>query len=189
LALTLMLKCNNPMKQITFSIFLVLFLYPSFSQTLANLDRKFGINKFKLESSIELYRSEITLQPYDREDDKVHYYKYTGGNINELFDVEISEISLGFYKDKLLQISYVFNPTTDYHETIMYNKLKDLFGTPAIWNHNKLSVKLQWGHLWVTNKTYLDYGKFDTLSDFKPNYLELYMYSKKLRQQSNNEEF
>ena len=175
------------MKQFIYFILLVLSSNFSSGQNRSNLDSKFGINKFKLESSYELYQSKLK---YDFDgNDKVKYYLYTGGDIRELFGTEVNRIGLGFYKGKLYTISYSFNPATEFHETIIFNKLKDLFGVPAIGNDNKVGLDYQWAYIWQTNKTFLQHSKYSATSNYHANYLDIFMYSKKLKHQIDNDNF
>lgn len=109
-------------------IFSFLQLSLSYGQDLQNLDRKFGIKKFRLESSITLYKSQIQL--LRKNDNGTSYYKYLGKDINNLFNVSIEEVGLIFYKNILYSISITFAQTSETNEKIVYSKLKDLFGDP-----------------------------------------------------------
>lgn len=175
------------MKKLLYLILLTLITKFSDGKSLSNLDRKFGINRFKLESSYDLYKSKLTFKFVG--DDKVKYYIYSGSDMTMLFGVKIYEIALGFYKSKLYTISYSFKPTTDFNENIILNKLKDLFGKPIMGNDNKIGLDYQWGYMWITNKTYLQHSKYAETSEYQPNYLDIFMYSIKMKHQVDNDNF
>ena len=64
----------------------------TFSQDLANLDNKMGFNKFKLETSFEIHKSNLKFIIEDR--DKVKFYEYTGIDISSVFRVPFEKITL-----------------------------------------------------------------------------------------------
>ena len=70
-----------------------------FSQDKNNLDKKYGINKFKLESTTSLYKGFLRTKIFKQ--DKVKYFDYIGTDIKDLFGFKVKEVILGFYKDKL----------------------------------------------------------------------------------------
>ncbi len=98
-------------------------------------------------------------------------------------------IALGFYKNKLCYISYSFKPAINFDESIIYSKLRDLFGEAATWNNNKVAFDYEWSYIWQTNKTYMHYAKYSLTSNYKPNHSEIYMYSKMLKHQIDNDNF
>ncbi len=177
------------MKYLTILI-LISFLTGSFlyGQDLQNLDSKFGIKKFKLETDFSLYTSK--LQFFTKDKDGTVYYKYIGDDMNQFFDVPVETIGLVFYKNKLYLISILFKPSNDMNEKIIYSKLKDLFGNPAMGTgKDKLALDYEWGYVWSTKKTFLQHSKYSSTSDYKPNQLEIFMYSQKLHQQIANDNF
>ncbi len=162
------------------------FFISSFCQDLSNLDIKFGINRFKLESSFELYKTKLTYK-FDG-NEKVKYYYYSGKDITELFGVTIDRITLGFYNKKLYTISYFFKPITNLNEKVILSRLKDLFGTPDF-SSGESDLPYQWGYSWETNKTFLQFSKYTATTNYQPNYLSVFIFSKKLKQQIDNDNF
>lgn len=157
------------------------------SQTLAELDKKFGINKFKLESSFDLYKSDLELTLED--DDKVKYYYYKTDDIKNLYDVEINDIYVGFYKNEMCSIQFTFKPTNKANEEQILNKFKRIFGNPKMGAIKNVKKKMSWKYEWKTNKTELVYYKLSPESIVNPNYLNVRMDSAKLRLQIDKDNF
>lgn len=61
-----------------FLLFFYFFSNQIYSQNLSNLDKKYGFNKFKLESSIDIYKSDLKYFYTDKDvfKDGVKYYIY-----------------------------------------------------------------------------------------------------------------
>lgn len=144
-----------------FVFILVTNIFSSKAQNLQNLDAKYGFNKFKLESSINLYKGYLT--SLSKQDEKIKFYTYNKGDIKTIFDYEIEKIVLGYYKGKLYEISIQFKTTDWFHSDIIYDRLKMLFGSGEYsTNYNKGPLNYDWGYKWYTNKTYLSFDKQKT---------------------------
>ena len=98
----------------------------SYCQDLSKLDIKFGLKQFKLESNFELYESQLHFE-FDATDGS-KYYSYTGSDLKEILGVEVSQILLSFYKQKLYYIKVIYTPKNQFHEVMINQKLDDLFG-------------------------------------------------------------
>ena len=157
------------------------------SQDLDNLDKKMGFNKFKLESSYEVYKSKLTYEMTGS--DKVDYYKYSDTDIFSVFGVIIGKITLGFYKGKLYTISIEFI-NIDSDEIKIQNELQELFGRQEIQYNSKYGeFEYDWVMNWVSKNVYLELDKLSCSGKIYPCTLELYMISKKIRAEIKNDSF
>ncbi len=173
-------------RSIFYLLFLLLATKALYCQNLDNLDKKFGINKFKLESDISLYKNNIVFDL--KGDDQVEYYKYSGEDFKSLFGVSISNCALGFYKKKLYSISINFGEISKFDQDIINYKLKSLFGLPDLGSGNS-PLNYQWFYFWKTSKTYLAFSKLSENSDYKPGTIDIFMFSRKLHEVINNANF
>ena len=73
---------------------LILNSFTSVSQNIQNLDTKYGFRKFKLESSYDLYKSQLKPLDITKTGSKMKYYEYTGTEYNEVFGYKVNKISL-----------------------------------------------------------------------------------------------
>jgi len=163
-----------------------LVVQPAFSQDLDNLDSKFGVNKFKLESDISLYKGNLAFDL--KGDDKVAYYMYKGNDFKSLFGVALSYCALGFYENKLYSISIQFGLLPKRDEDLLHYKLKELFGVPNF-GIGKTPINYLWHYKWETTKTYLGFEKLSEDSDYKPGHVSIFMLSSKMNSQINNDNF
>lgn len=175
------------MKKVVILILISMIHTGTKSQDLDNLDKKMGFNKFRLESSYEVYKLKLT---YDMTgSDKVNYYKYNDTDIFSVFGVIIDKIILGFYKDKLYTISIEFFDT-DRDEIKLQNELQDLFGRQGIqYNSNSGEFEYDWVMNWAAKNVYLQLGKLSCSGKIYPCKLELFMISKKIRAEIKNDSF
>lgn len=126
------------------------------SQSLQNLDIKYGINKFKLESSFSTYQANLIIEL----DGKVKYYKYISTDISSIFGSNINNIILGFYKNKLYYIQIELKEDKQLFVDLVYDKLEQLFGsTPVNTNIKKGPLTYQFAYVWQTDKTYLAFDR------------------------------
>lgn len=126
------------------------------SQSLSNLDSKYGINKFKLESSFSTHQANLKLDL----DGKVKYYKYIGTDIPSIFDCNINKIILGYYKNKLYFILFELKDDKQLFVDLVYDKLEQLFGPTSVnTNIKKGPLTYQFVYVWQTDKTYLSFDK------------------------------
>ena len=170
----------------------LLFIFASICtqcQDLDNLDRKMGFNKFKLESSFDIYKANLKLNDID---DKVKFYDYTGSDVSSVFGISYDKITLGFYNNKLYTISITFLYTTERDDAILQNKLKELFGFTKTSNDVKTpsGAEYEWAMQWESKKVLLQVEKYNISSKTSPPWLtEIFMYSKKMRSEILNDSF
>lgn len=175
------------MKRIVILILISMIHTGTKSQDLDNLDKKMGFNKFKLESSYEVYKLKLTYVMTGS--DKVKYYKYSDTDIFSVFGVTIEKINLGFYKDKLYTISIDFL-NTDSDGKKIQNELQELFGRQGIqYNRNSGEFEYDWVMKWDAKNVYLQLDKLSCSGKIHPCSLELFMISKKIRAEIKNDSF
>ncbi|RCU42313.1 hypothetical protein EIZ47_10225 [Chryseobacterium lacus] len=139
-------------KFITFITLLAVTL--AYSQTLNQLNIKYGVSKFKLESSKSLYLSDLLY----KFGDNVQYYSYIKGDIKEILGYDVKDIHLGYYNNKLYYIGFVFEENF-HHTDIVYNKLKNLYGPETSYDSNYKSgpLDMKWSYQWHSAKVTLSY--------------------------------
>jgi hypothetical protein len=172
------------------NILYALSFYPVIGQNLNSLDNKFGFNKFKLESSYELYKRNLSPTLNKSGEplvgfDGVKYYDYTGNDVSMIFGVFIKKIGLGFFKNKLYTISVEFLSIGKNDENRLISGFKEMFGYQPTDNDKDR----EWVLKWETQKTYLQLEKYscENLSD--PCLLDLFLFSKKMRSAVNDSQF
>lgn len=157
-------------------------------QDLSNLDNKMGFNKFKLESSYDLYKSQLNYRLTGQ--DKVIYYDYNGNDINSVFNVFVKRINLGFYKNMLYTISIDFITVDKEDETILQNELQELFGRQRISYNSSSSIgEYDWAMQWESKNVILQLDKISCNNNSNPCEVELFMLSKKLKIEIKNVSF
>ena len=156
------------------------------SQNLTNLDSKYGINKFKLESNFELFKKDLEFKS-ESKGLKLYYFK----NLKsiKILDKDLSELSLTYYKNKLHSISISFKTFNNSDRFAVLSKLENLFGESAEGEAKNSDFSYEWAYLWRTKKVYLGYNKMSCTSSFKPCVVNIYMISLKLQQQKDNDSF
>lgn len=175
-----------------FSTSLLVFLisFNLHSQDLTNLDKKMGFNKFKLESSFDIYKTNLKLKTVG--DDKVKFYEYTGKDVPSIFGIFQDKVTLGFYNNKLYTISITFIYTTQKDDATLQDKLKELFGYTKTSYDVKISgsAEYEWALQWESKKVLLQLEKYQLGSSTSPPWsTEIFMYSKKIRSEILNDSF
>ena len=179
---------KNNIKYIIVIFFLISNLSNIYSQDLNNLDKKFGFNKFKLESLFSTYEKQLkfNFMGYD----KVKYYEYTGKDIGLVFGCIVKKINLGFYNQKLYTISIDFIANNENDDKRIQSELKGLFGYQNITYSAKSSDKeFEWAISWKTRKTYLQANKVSCEDKYNPCEVEIFLYSQKLSSEVKNNQF
>lgn len=178
----------------TFKLFFLLgFYFINFNlsgQDLANLDRKYGFNKFKLESNYNLYKDELKYNFSDK--DGVKYYYYQGNDVKEIFETAVETINLGFYNQRLYTIAVEFLEKSSYNQKNVQNGLKEIFGYQEVGykSETKINPDMEWSMKWETNKTYLQVDKVSCKStNFNSCAFALFLFSKKLKSEILNSKF
>ena len=178
-------------------IFLLLLIKSvyGFSQNLENLDDKYGFNKFKLGSSYQSYSKDLEFI-FSGDQPDIKFYKYTKKDISIFGFSKISEIHLGFYRDKLFNIDIDLNPTyNDDMFTTILSKLKDLFGYPTLvssgGDYGKFDSKTYMENVnqWKSYKTALVLNKVKCSSLKNPCGINIFLVSQDIQRQINNEGF
>lgn len=158
-----------------------------YCQDLTNLDNKFGFKKFKLETPLNLYSKQLKfhLKGYDN----VMYYDYIGNDIGLVFGGIVKKINLGFYNQKLYTISIELI-TDDNDDKRIQKELINLFGYQKVsYSASSDDTKYDWVISWTTNKTHLQANKVSCTDKYDPCSVWIFLYSKKLRSEINNNQF
>lgn len=172
-------------KSLTLLTILSLIANMAVAQTLSNLDLKYGMNKFRLESSYSTYQANLKLTL----DGKVKYYEYTGSDISSIFDCKIKKIILGFYKNKLYYIKFDLNEEYPLYVDLIYDKLEQLFGpTPINTDIKKGPLTYKFAYVWQTKKTYLSFDE-KLPNDLQVGSTAIWMYSNILGNQIASNDF
>ena len=167
---------------------------PGFSQNLQNLDEKYGFNKFKLESSINLYQKDLVYKTSDQ--NGVKYYEYKKQDINVFGFSKVKEIGLLFYRDKLYCIN--IDLSTSYNDDMfstISSKLKDLFGDPTTTSnggdYGKWDSKTYMENVnqWLSSKALLGLSKVKCSSPINPCGINIFLVSQVIQRQINNDGF
>ena len=161
-----------------------------YSQDLNNLDNKMGFNKFKLESSFELYKSKLKFTNVGS--NKVKLYDYTGDDIKTIFGIPVYKINLAFYKNRLYNISICFLNPNEAEQAKLRGSLIELFGYVVKDNDAKTNsdVEYDWAMLWESKKVRMQVVKYATFHSPTPLWTtEIFMYSKLIHSQVQNDSF
>lgn len=170
-----------------FLIFSILTIGYASAQNLTNLDSKYGINKFKLETGLDLYKNELQ---YKSTYEGLKLYEVKNLKSFKILGKSVSELSLTFYKNKLHSISIVLETYSKNDEMEVLKKLENLFGSSSKGEAGSSSTfSYEWAYVWKTDKVYLGYNKMSWDSEFKPGVCNIYMISLKLQQQHQNDSF
>ena len=156
----------------------------SFAQNINNLDKKYGINKFKLETAFDLYKENCELDL--TADDGVKYYKYTRWFDVVIFGEHASSAILGFYKNKLYTVSIDLSLTDTKSVLYLRKNLEELFGL-GITAPARENYEMEW--FWQTEKTYLDLNKLSCSSLYKPCVTNIFILSNKLSEEIKSDQF
>lgn len=163
-------------------IIILLFVFPNliYSQSLSNLNIKYGINKFKLESPYSIQSSNLDY----KFGDEVEYYNYTKNDISKILNYNVRQINLGYFNKKLYYIGIVFD-TSYHHKDLVHNKLVNLFGkeTGYYTNYTTGPIHFNWVYVWETSKVTLQYEEYTS------GEINLWMTSRILEKQIENSEF
>ena len=172
-------------------IFLALALFTfTKAQNLENLDSKMGFNKFKLESSFDLYKKDLKFDVVNSDD--VKFYYYTGKDISSVLGLPFYKINLAFYKKRLYSISITFLYTSPDDNSILQTKLQQLFGHTKILSKVKKEggSSLDWVMQWTSQKVLLQLQQYDiTDSNTQEWTTEIFLYSKGIHSEILNSSF
>ncbi len=173
------------MNRIILLIALGLFSISANCQNLANLDKKYGINIFKLDTPFSQYSSNCTYEMTSEDGVKYYYYKKP---LNvKIFNFFANNVLLGFYKDKLYTITIdVMLVITDNDFKSLLKNLEGLFGRGIISPNDEM---FEFSYFWKTSKTYLGLQKVSCSSTFKPCTTHIYLISNSIDEQIKSDGF
>lgn len=139
-----------------------------------SIDTKYGFNRFKLESSYELEKSNLEFI-FQGKTDGVKYYKYKKSDVNDVFGEKFRELNLGYYKNQLYTINIDFGYLPKESESMIMVKMAEIFGRPHI-----LGTKTPYdnGYLWTGDKSVMQLGRYSNEYLKDPLGVELFMISK-----------
>lgn len=159
-----------------------------YCQTNANLDKKMGFNKFKLESSFNTYKSSLTFRMASKSN--IQFYDYTGNDIPSIFGVSYDKITLGFYKNRLYTISITFTYTNEEEDMTLQSKLTGLFGEAKTSYDNSNRSEYKWAWQWEGEKVLMQLKKYKSPSLTNPPWsTEIFMNSKTIQSEILNDSF
>lgn len=173
------------MKRLLITFCISILTLTSNSQNLPSLDKKYGINIFKLESDFKNYSN---LEFMFKGDDGVKNYKYVGKKSLKLFGIEAKSINLCFFNNKLYCVIYNFYPLSTFDEKSIKTSLTELFGFAGEGN-NKTPLDYKWADVWETKKTYLHFAKYNSNPEGFSNTYEIMMLSNVVRNKILNSNF
>ena len=175
-------------KMIIFFLVLTLSSTHVYSQNKANLDKKMGFNKFKLESSFETYKSNLTFRIASKKN--IQFYDYIGTDIPSVFGVSYDKITLGFYKNRLYTISITFTYTTDQDDETLQTNLSALFGKATTSYDYSNRSEYQWAWQWESEKVLMQLKKYKLATIETPPWsTEIFMNSKAIGAEILNDSF
>lgn len=172
------------MKKILITLICTLFILLQFAKAQNYneiLDRKKGFNKFILESSFQIYKSDVKIDMIGF--DNVKFYTYIKNDVKSVFGINIKKISLGFFEDKLYTINIDFGNITDDNISQIDNKLEELFGDPILSKPNHLSTqKFKSNAAWTGQIVWLQRDTYSCSNEYSPCETNIFLISKKLQQ-------
>lgn len=166
------------MKKILFLCTLTLSLF-GYSQGLKDLDKAFGINKFKLKSSYSLYKEH--LKYFDTTPQGIEFYYYTKGDVKKLFGQSVEQISLGYVDNKLYVITINFGSIDKKEDLALLENLKTLYDIPEIIQPAK--DDLIYVAKWETGKIYMQAEEYSCSKQIAPCETQIFIYSKELKKE------
>jgi hypothetical protein len=162
-----------------------IFSISAISQNLQNLDKKYGINIFKLGSPYTQYASNCNYEFTSK--DGVKYYFYKKPLNVKIFNFFADSVLLGFYKDKLYTISIdLMLLISDDDVKSLLKNLEGLFGKGTMAPYDEM---FDIGYFWKTSKTYLGFQKVSCSASFKPCSTNIYLISKSIDEQIKSDGF
>lgn len=173
------------MKKILLFIVFGLISISANCQSIENLDKKYGINIFKLGTPFSQYSSNCKYEMTGKDGVKYYYYKKPM-NV-KIFNFFADNILIGFYKGKLytITIDIMFVNSEGDFFTIL-KKLEALFGK----GENALSDEnFDYRYYWKTSKTYLGFQKVSCSSTFKPCTTHIFLISNSIDEQIKSDGF
>lgn len=166
------------MKKTTLLIAITMIVGFAYAQNTSELDKKNGINKFKLGSNFGLYKNDLTFLMTEKKTG-CKMYKYTGPNIVVLLGCVYEEIDLIFFKERLYSLSINYTNLLDPDGTEIRNRLTVLFGQPKQFSMDNFD----WAYRWTGEKVILGWDKISCGSDYKPCAQTAWIMSQSIRRE------
>jgi hypothetical protein len=163
-------------KKIPFCLFCIMLFANSYSQGLKSLDNAFGISKFKLKSSFDVYKKD--LKYFDTNKQGIEFYTYTKGDVLTLFGQDVKSINLGYVNNKLYTISINLGSLDKKQNMALLEKLKELYSTPEIILPNNDLIYVA---KWETGKVYMQAQEYSCSHQVIPCETEVFIYSKEIK--------
>ena len=152
------------MKKITFTFIFVFIIANVYSQNLAALDSKNGFRKFILGSPKENYKNLVESENKSSKKLNLKAYSYKGNDIKTVYNIEVQDITLFFFKNKLSGIQCTFGKKgkefnkSDFDE--LYDALLVSYGSTAKTPTNDSGNILN-GYIWKGKKVTLEMFRID----------------------------
>jgi hypothetical protein len=108
----------------------ILFSFTSYSQGRKSLDNDNGLLKFKLGSSINLYKKDIKYYWIDKKGKES--YDYVKGDIKQVYGKSVKKINLMFVDDKLYNIHVNFGVLSNEEQWDLIEYLQKKYDLPEI---------------------------------------------------------
>ena len=115
-----------------------------------------------------------------------------GLNSNGYIRQLMLNITLGYYRNRLYIISITFTFTTEEQDVEIQRKLKELFGNTKISHNVRMNddATYEWVMQWESKNVLLQFEKYDySNSKSKLWSSDIYLYSKRIRNEINNDSF
>lgn len=110
--------------------------------------------------------------------------------MQNVFGVKIDKISLGFYKNKLYTISIDFGVLSDNVGGKLINELEKIFGEVEIdFNKQSETFEYEWVAVWSSENIHMQINKMSCTFEFKPCSVSIFLNSKKIEQDIQNDKF
>ncbi len=148
------------------SILFLLTAFGSVAQTLSNLDTKYGILKFKLESPFEIHKSNLKADDVYKSDEKLRSYTYTGIDIKEVLGYDVQTITLLYWNNKLYEVQIKYKESQLQFKSSILNKLELLFGKGQYFSDvTQEQFHTEWSYNWQAKKAFCRFEKVKWSTD------------------------
>ena len=160
--------------KIKFTVFFLFIIINSiFSQQLVDLDKKNGFKQFSLRSSPEQINNIEKIENQYSKNPLIKEYRYIGDDIKAIFNVDIKEIKLNFFKNKLFSLTIEFGDENrefnDEDYKLISYALMETYG--KVIKNAKTDENILKGSAWIGEKVILELVKlFYVEKRVEPNF-------------------
>lgn len=150
------------MKRFFITYLILLLSFPTYGQNVGDLDTKNGIRNLKLGASSELYAGKLTAKTPFFTNPNIKEYYYQDSSFTSLFGVPIKDISLSFYKNRLMDIQIGFpNTFSQKQYVLILNGLQSAYGNGQDCTiDNDPTVSQHSGNGWVGQKVRMEFHRY-----------------------------